>query len=79
MWFYQSVNIGDSQMGTSLTKFHNIQLQQQCLNYISYFCISFCFKSVPLVHLNVMNSLHVNMPLLLFTNFMVCLFKPKNK
>jgi hypothetical protein len=52
-------------MGTSLSKFHNIQLQRHSLSYISYFFLCFCFKSEPLVHLIVIYLIHVKMSLLL--------------
>jgi hypothetical protein len=59
---YTSVNIGVSQMDTSLVKFRDIILQLLSLSYISYFC--FFFKSILFVHLTVTNLLRANMPFL---------------
>jgi hypothetical protein len=53
------MNIGGSQMDTSLIKFRDIQLQLHNLSYISYFCLFRCFKSVPHIHLTITNLFNI--------------------
>jgi hypothetical protein len=53
------MNIGASQMDTSLGKFCDIQLELHNLSYISYFCLFCCFKSIPRVHLTITNLFYV--------------------
>jgi hypothetical protein len=56
---YKGMNIGASQMDTSLGKYYDIQLELHNLSYISYFCLFCCFKSIQHVHLTITNLFHV--------------------